>query len=190
MKGFKLFIVLFIVIFSFIAGRGVTLDEIGTEILEEIFRFHHVGVTYLGVHTYDTLLADYSQITLSKMPARFQELRKALDELDTAFLSIDQIIDYHLLRINLNYEMFNIEMTKSYDKDPLIYVRECNDGVYVIFVRSSPSTSATVDAIKKRINCIPAVLENAKKNLKDPPEILCKIAIDQLMETENLKEKV
>ena len=190
MKRFKLFIVLFIVIFSFVAGRAVTLDEIGTEILEEIFRFHPVGATYLGVHTYDTLLADYSEITLNKKLARFQELRKVLDELDTTFLSIDQIIDYHLLKINLNYEMFNIEMIKSYDKDPLIYVRECNDGVYVILVRSSPSTSAKVDAIRKRLNCIPAVLENAKKNLKDPPEILCEIAIDQLMETENLIENI
>lgn len=184
----KFIFYLFAAILSFSTGRAATLDELGSEILEEIWRFHPVDATYLGIHTHDTLLSDYSQSSLKKMLNRFKELRQKLDELDTLSLSIDELVDYHLIKINLTHEIFKIETVNSYEKDPLIYVRECIEGVYAILIRSAPSTSIKVDAIMKRLSQISAFLKNAEQNLKHPPQIVCEIGIDQLNQGEELIE--
>lgn len=182
------FILAILLLFS--QGSANTLDEIGSEILEQIWSFHPVGATYLGIHKYDTLLPDYSKNSLKKMLNRFKKLRRNLDELDTLSFPVDELVDYHLLKINLTDEIFNLEMIKSYEKNPLVYIAECINGVYAILIRSAPSTSAKINAIKKRLGQIPWFLENAKQNLKYPPQILCEIGIDQLDGGEDLMEDI
>jgi hypothetical protein len=174
----------------FSSGQAKTVESIGKEILNEIWRFHPVGATYQGVHTYDTLLADYSENSRKKIYQRFNELKTQLDELDTLSFSIDELIDYHLLHINLLQELEPLEVTKAYEKNPLIYVNECIDGIYTLIIRSSPSTRVRVYAIKKRLGQIRSFLENATKNLEKPPWILCEIGIDQLHEAETLVEEI
>jgi hypothetical protein len=173
-----------------LSGQAQSVESIGKEILDEIWYFHPVGATYLGVHRYDTLLADYSENSLKKTCQRFNELKTQLDELDTLSLSIDELIDYHLLHITLRQELEPLEITKAYEKNPLIYVNECIDGFYTLIIRSSPSTSVRVYAIKKRLSQIRSFLETATKNLKKPPWIFCEIGIDQLHEAETLIEEI
>ncbi len=168
----------------FSVGWSITINEIGNEILEEIWYFHPVGATYLGIHKYDTLLPDYSQNTLNKMLSRFNELEKILNSIDTLTLSPDELIDYYLLKIDLFDEIFTMQMRKSYEKDPFVYVTACVYGVYTIMIRSSPSTHIKIDAVKKRLKQVPDFLENATKNLRHPSQILCEIAIEQLTEGE------
>jgi hypothetical protein len=183
-------VILLCVLFPSGWGWAKSVELIGREILDEIWRFHPVGATNQGVHTYDTLLADYSENSLKRAVRRFSELKTQLDGLDTLSLSIDELIDYHLLHINLMQELVPLEVTKAYEKNPLIYVNECIDGIYTLVIRSTPSTSVRVYAIEKRLSQIQSFLENAAKNLKKPPWIFCKIGIDQLREAETLIEEI
>ena len=99
---FKKYATLFFVVLSvFIsAAHANNLSEFGNVIIEEIWRFHPVIATYQGIHKYDTLLGDYSKNTLKKKLSRFKELKQKLDDLDTLSLSIDDLVDHHLLRID------------------------------------------------------------------------------------------
>ena len=184
------FIIFTFAILLFSLASANTLDEIGSEILEQIWNFHPVDATYLGIHKYDTLLPDYSKNSLKKMLSRFKKLRQNLDELDTLSFSVDELVDYHLLKIDLADEIFDLEIMKSYRKNPLIYVTGCINSIYAILIRSAPSTSAKINAIKKRLGQISGFLKNAKQNLKHPPQILCEIGIDQLDEGEELIEDI
>jgi uncharacterized protein (DUF885 family) len=175
-------------VLAFSTGTAATLNELGKEILEETWQFHPVSATYLGVHDYDRLLADYSQNSLSENLNRFKRLKQKLDELDTLSFSVDELIDYHLLGIMLDQEIFAMERAKSYTRNPLTYVRECIDGVYAILVRSAPSEAARAEAMRERLTQVPAFLEDAKRNLENPPEILCEIGVDQLDEGVSLIE--
>ena len=163
-----------------------TLDEMGSEILEEIWRFHPVGATYLGIHQYDTLLPDYSQNRLNEMSKRLTELDRMLHEIDTLALSPDDVIDYHLLKINIHDELFTLEETRIYEKNPLVYVSACINGVYMVMIRQAPSMHVKIGAVNKRLKQIPDFLDNATKNLNHPPQILCEIGIEQLAEGEKL----
>jgi len=184
------FIIFPFAILLFSLASANTLDEIGSEILEQIWNFHPVDATYLGIHKYDTLLPEYSKNSLKKMLSRFKKLRQNVDELDTLSFSVDELVDYHLLKIDLADEIFDLEIMKSYGKNPLIYVTGCIHSMYAILIRSAPSTGAKINAIKKRLDQIPGFLKNAKQNLKHPPQILCEIGIDQLDEGEELIEDI
>jgi uncharacterized protein (DUF885 family) len=113
-----------------------------------------------------------------------------LDSIDPELLSIDDRIDYRLLKIHLEHQSFNLKTLHSYEKDPLIYVSECIDGIYVIMIRSSPSTESRIQAIRARLRLVPSFLEVAKKNLKHPPRIFCEVGIEQLEEAEDLIDDV
>jgi hypothetical protein len=190
MKKYKNINFLLLTTLIFSTAYSVSLDEIGKEILGEIWRFHPVSATYSGIHKYDNLLPDYSKKSLRIMANRYKDLKEKMEQIDTLALSVDELVDYHLLKIDLTDEIFKIEMIKAYEKDPLTYINECIDGIYSILIRSAPSSKTKIYAIRERLRRIPGFLENAKQNLNKPPQILCKIGIEQLDEAERLFDDV
>ncbi|MEO0226367.1 MAG: DUF885 domain-containing protein, partial [candidate division WOR-3 bacterium] len=161
---------------------GDDFNQLGSEIIEYLWRFHPVDATYKGIHKYDTLLTDFRPEVLR---ARFKDIKifeQRLDRIDTLSLSVDEYIDYALLRIMLKNEIFTGESLMIYRKNPLIYVNEAIYGIYNILIRSSPSVQLKMEAIRARLTKIPDLFDQARKNLVEPPPILCKIAIEQLRE--------
>jgi uncharacterized protein (DUF885 family) len=178
--------IFFLLTFLITPGWTLTFDEIGDMVLEEIWRFHPVSATYVGIHQYDTLLPDYSQDRIEQMLRRYKELDQMLMEIDTLTLTQDQLIDYHLLRVNIADEVFTIEKVRAYEKDPLIYVSACVNGVYSIMLRSAPSVHQKIKAVKQRLSQVRDFLDTAANNLTRPSHVLCEIGIEQLVEGEQL----
>lgn len=159
---------------------SLSLEQIGDEYLEELWRFHPVSATNQGVHMYDTLLADYSKNALKDMKKRLTELEQELSAVDTTPLSTDDIVDYYLLKASIADELFSIEIIREYAKNPLIYSTECIYGVYTILLNPSRSSHDRIYAIWRRLEQIPDYLERAVKNLDHPAQFFCEIAIGQL----------
>jgi hypothetical protein len=166
-----------------------SFDEFSRTVLEEEWRFHPVSATFLGIHSYDSLLGDYSQSALEKRCDRIRSFIAQMEGIDTTAFSTDDRIDYTLLKISLSQQLFFIEEIQSYRSDPVRYVDECISGIYYIILRSPPEFSRA-RAIRGRLRSIPPFLENAKKNLVSPPEIFCSIAIEKLSEGERLIEDI
>jgi len=166
------------------------LEPLATEIMEEIWSFHPIGSTNLGIHKYDSRMPDYSRKELNFRLNRFKTLREKLDELDTLVLSIDERVDYHLLRASLCDEIFDLEKSKIYDNDPLLYSQACINGVYTIMIRHAESVRGKMVAVTARLDQIPKFLEVARQNLKKPSYVLCDAAINQLTEGEKFIEEI
>jgi uncharacterized protein (DUF885 family) len=171
-------------------GSPSNLEPLATEILEEIWSFHPIGATNLGVHKYDKNMPDYSQKALNRKLNRFITLRENLEKLDTLTLSVDESVDYYLLRASLNDEIFDLERSKMYENDPLLYSQACINGVYTIMIRYAESVQAKMAAVTSRLSQIPEFLEVARENLRKPSYILCDAAVDQLTEGERFIEEM
>jgi hypothetical protein len=78
MKIYKYFLIIIAVILTSSMAFSMTLEQIGDEYLEELWRFHPVSATYKGVHVYDTLLADYSKNALKAVKKHLGELDQEL----------------------------------------------------------------------------------------------------------------
>ncbi len=181
-------IILFFCLIS--AGVSSDLEPLATEILEEIWSFHPIGATNLGIHKYDSHMPDYSRRALNFRLNKFRILREKLEELDTLVLSVEERVDYHLLKASLHDEIFDLEKSKIYDNDPLVYSQACINGVYTIMIRHAESVGAKMAAITSRLDQIPKFLEVARENLKKPSYVLCDAAINQLTEGENFIEEI
>ena len=162
------------------------LNSVADEIMQAIWQFHPVDASYFGIEEYDTLLADYSKKALSNMVTQCHALNKKLAQIDTSLLSVDEQIDLQLLKIHVARELFALERTKEYEQNPLLYGQECVYGFYTLLRRRI--SSATIDAIKKRLDRMPDFLNTAMDNLRYPPSILCDITIEQLSEGGKLIE--
>lgn len=169
---------------------ALDLDSLATEIMEELWSFHPIAATHLGIHKFDTQMPDYSKSALNKKLKCFKRLKTRLDDIDTLALSPDDLVDYHLLRLYLNDEIFDIETGRVYEQNPLLYVQSCINSVYTIMMRYAPSVEVRMDAVRVRLNQVPSFLETARQNLKNPSHILCDVAIKQLNEGEKFIEGI
>ena len=163
---------------------------LSNDILQEIWSFHPVTATHLGIHKYDGQMPDYSEKSLGQRLERFRRLSKQLDDIDTTALSEDDVVDHYLLRALLNDEIYDLQSGIVYKKNPLLYVQSCINGVYTIMTRHAPSPEMRMRVVTARLKQIPAFLETAQENVTDPPIILCEVGVDQLNEGEKFIEAV
>ncbi len=188
MRTTILLVVFLCVVMSEARAASTPFDEIADTILHTIWQFHPVDASYLGLTEYDTLLPDYSKKSLRIMTTRCHELNTRLSKIDTTHLSRDDKIDLQLLKIYINKELFVLEQTHAYEHDPLVYVQECVYGVYTLM--RPPPSAERISALKKRLDQIPDVLNEAMVNLKHPAHILCRMSIAQLSEGQTLIDDV
>jgi len=172
------------------AGWAVDLRGLSNEILEEIWSFHPVTATHLGIHKYDNQMPDYSQKSLDQRLNRFGQLRCQLAQIDTLALSIDELVDYYLLRSFLDDEIYDLEKRSIYEQNPLLYVQTCINCVYTLMIRYATSPQERMEAVIARLKKVPAFLEVARQNIEHPSSILCDVGISQLNEGEKLIEMI
>lgn len=174
----------------FSVAWAAEFEELATVIMEEIWSFHPIAATHLGIHKYDTRMPDYSRRMRSEKLEKFQQFLASLDALDTTDLSVDERVDLHLLRASLYDEISDIEENNTYEKDPLLYSQSCINGIYTIMIRYHKSIQDMITAVTLRLEQIPPFLETARQNLKKPSYILCDAAINQLTEGERFIEEM
>jgi hypothetical protein len=180
MKTNRLMLIIIINILAHANVFGSNLEQLGDRYLETVWRFHPVSATSKGVHTYDTLLADYSKKALKTMKKDLESFTRELDMVDTSVLAIDDIVDYHLIRASIEDELFDLNVIKAYEKNPLVYSNECIYGVYTILLNPAQGPQKRMQAIWQRIEQIPDYLDNAIENLDHPAQFFCDLAVEQL----------
>jgi len=189
MKRFRIAaVIVFVGLGSF--ARASDFDILANEILEEIWSFHPIAATHLGIHEYDTRMPDYSAKELHRRSRRFEQLLERLSEVDTTSLSTEERVDYSLLKASLYDEIFDLQTGRVYEKNPLLYVQSCVNGVYTIMIRHASSSQSKVAAIVARLNQVSSFLANGRENLKRPAAVLCDVGINQLAEGERFIEEV
>jgi len=171
-------------------GWAVDLHSLSNEILEEIWNFHPITATHLGIHKYDNQMPDYSENSLDLRLKRFRQLRDQLTLIDTVTLSNDELVDYYLLRSYLNDEIYDLEKRSIYEQNPLLYVQTCINCVYTLMIRYATSPQERMQAVIARLKRVPAFLELARQNLKNPSSVLCDVGISQMNEGEKFIEMI
>jgi len=182
---------MFALVFCLVAtGWATDLEGLASDILEEIWRFHPVTATHLGIHEYDNQMPDYSQKSLDLRLSRFRQLRDELIQIDTVALQVDELVDYYLLRAFLDDEIYDLEKRSVYVQNPLLYVQTCINCVYTLMIRYATTPQARMQAVIARLKKVPAFLEVARQNIKHPSSVLCDVGISQLNEGEKFIEMI
>src|SRR5881275_316842 len=136
--------------------------------------------TELGDHRFDDKLTDYFAETRAQELARAKQTRQQLE----AFNELSQLtganrVDIRLLRDNVDNEIFDIEELREWEWNPLVYNQSLANSIYLLVARDFAPAEQRIPNLRKRLEGIPAVIAQAKADLKHSPKIYTETAIEQ-----------
>lgn len=134
----------------------------------------------LGVHLYDHQLEDYSAGGRKRLIARLQQFAKRVEAIKPATLNMQTQGDRELVLNNIRSQLLTLQKIRPWQKDPDYYSSGITYAAFVIMERPFASVDDRLRSFITREKLMPAVFEEARKNLKNPPKIYTEIAIEQL----------
>ncbi|MEN3038431.1 MAG: DUF885 domain-containing protein [Candidatus Kryptonium sp.] len=176
-------ILTFAMLLIFLSCARKSEDERFTELvnkfMDEYFKYHPVSATWIGYHKYDHLLDDFSEKNLKEKLEWLKTYKKKFSEFDLNKLSLDNSIDCRILIEEIDERIFNLEELREHEWNPLIYNSVIGDGLmYLVTQDFAPAQERLKNAIE-RAKQIPNFIEQAKRNLKNAPQIHIETAIRQ-----------
>ena len=88
--------------------------------------------------------------------------------------------DREILLNNIKSELLTLEVIRAWEKDPDKYSSGITNSAFVIMERPYASADTRLRALVEREKLMPQALEEARKNLKNPPQIFTEIALEQI----------
>jgi uncharacterized protein (DUF885 family) len=133
---------------------------------EAEFRFHPTEATQAGFHEYDSKLEDYSR---AGVEAEIASLKSFLPQTQ------DELIVSHI-----RAGLLDLETRRTWEINPDRYSSGLSNSAFTIMSRRYAPGAVRLRSLIARERQMPAALDAARANLKNPPGIYTEIAIEQL----------
>lgn len=113
-----------------------------------------------------------------KAASSYQAIQKRLPQIDRDSLSLEDQVDYDLLDAYLKTRIFYLIKIKDYELNPGSYISV--GSIDSLFLRPGSRADSSVRRAVRGLIRIPLLLENGKKNLKNPARIWTENALYQI----------
>ncbi len=138
------------------------------------------GATSVGVHRYDTELEDFTLAGAARQVGQLRRYLAKVEAIDPATLSEWVRGDRELLISSIRSGLLTLETTRPLERDPDAYSSGLSDAAFVLMEREFAPPDERLRLVVARELKMPAALALARKNLRNPPEIYTRIALEQL----------
>ncbi len=163
------------------AGSGdAAFKQLASDILEDTFKRTPTQATDLGIHKYDDQLEDYSAGAVKAEADAARAFKTRLQAVDSATLSLEQQLDREVLLRAMDATVLQNEQIRHWAIDPDTYPSGITNTAYVMIKRPFAPADARLKALIAREQRMPAALDEARKNLQNPPKIFTEIALEQI----------
>jgi uncharacterized protein (DUF885 family) len=152
-------------------------ERLANGYVERLLGMNPEWATTLGDHSFDHRLGDYSIAGVERQRSLHATYLDSLRALDMNRLSTTNAIDYEILCTQLESMIFQIDTLKEYEWNPLAY--NMGYAIYALVARDFAPLKDRLMSVEDRLKALPLALEQAKENLKNPPEIYTETAIQQ-----------
>jgi len=167
--------------------KDAEFEKIAKDYVEGFLASHPEYATELGDHRFDGELTDYSPGARDRKLARARQFRETIKKFDDfSQLTGANQVDVRILRDNIDSEIFELEELREFDWNPLVYNQSLANSLYLIVARDFDSPENRIPNLRKRMEAIPYVIEQAKANLQHPPRVHTETAIEQTQGAINL----
>ncbi len=146
------------------------------------FRYQPSQGTLAGYHQYDASLEDFSPAEIKSQVKVLREFEGRIAAIphDSASLSLTSRGDRAILLGTIRSWLLNLETIRMWQKDPDTYSSTAANGVFTIIERNYAPPEERMRSVIAREKQMPALLNEARINLRNPPRIYTEIAIEQL----------
>jgi len=162
-------------------GAAQTFSYLSDQYFSDVyFRFSPTAGTSAGLHQYDTQLEDYSAAGVQKQIAALHDFEKKVEAIDPTALDAPVAADRDILLNNIKSQLLTLEVIRPWEKNPDSYSTGVTNSIFTIMERPYAPVNIRFRAAIEREKKIPQALEEARKNLKNPPRIFTEIALEQI----------
>ncbi|KPK99743.1 MAG: hypothetical protein AMJ91_06560 [candidate division Zixibacteria bacterium SM23_73_3] len=164
-------------------------NKLINEILEFGWKEKPVEATFLGIHKYDDKLDKTSPKLRRLYLRKTKEYLRKLEGFSVdrkrkskkAKLSIDEQMDWRMLRDALRVEIAEEEKLRWLRRHALVYPYTALMGCYVLIMRDFAPLKGRMKSLLRRLRQVPRLMKEGQENLsrgRDIPRIWTKVAIE------------
>ena len=163
------------------SASDVAFEGVSSHYLDEMVAFSPVGATQLGDHRFDSRLDDVSAGARAANAAVAKRILDDLSKIDATKLSRPHQVDALLLRRDLQYTVWQIEVLQEWKWNPLLYTGISGSSVYGLMARDFAPAAQRVNNAAARLAELPRFLSQVREVLEPArvPKIHAETAIKQ-----------
>jgi uncharacterized protein (DUF885 family) len=160
-----------------------TFQAASDEYFDQVyFRYTPTNGTLAGFHQYDGRLEDYSAKTIEAQIRALKSFAVRIEAIHPENEKADFVTrtDREMVLSNIRSQLLTLETIRPWEKNPDNYSSACANGAFTLMERKFASPDERLRSVVAREKQMPALLNAARVNLKNPPHIFTEIAIEQL----------
>jgi len=162
-------------------GAAQTFNFLVDQYFSDVyFHFSPTLGTQAGLHQYDSQLEDYSASNIQRQMAALHAYEKKLLAIDPSALDAVPAGDYAMLVNSIRSNLLTLEVIRPWEKNPDMYSSGITASAFSIMSRRYAPADDRLRSLVSREQQMPQVLLDARKNLKNPPQIYTEIALEQI----------
>ena len=163
------------------ADRTAEWNALVDEFLEKVhFPLNPSAATAAGIHKYDGQIEDYSEAGKQTEIRTLREYEVRVRRFPVDGLRAVDAADRRILLGEIQSELLTLEKLQPMEKNPDVYSGGLTNSVYVLINRKFAPAEERLRSVIRRESKMPAILQLARQNLKNPPQVYTEIAIEQL----------
>jgi uncharacterized protein (DUF885 family) len=143
-----------------------------------------VAATQAGYHEYhgvklDEKLDDFSPPGIEATRKFYAGFRDHLAAIDQQTLSAEERADYQIIENAIDLSLLDLEQIQSYRHNPTVYVELVGNALFNPFVLEYAPLDTRFRQIIQRLSQVLALMDQAKMNLTDSPEVWNRVAREE-----------
>jgi uncharacterized protein (DUF885 family) len=167
-------------------------EKVSDEYFDQVyFRYAPSNGTMAGYHQYDGQLEDYSRKTIDAQITALKSFEKRIEAIQPDDAKADFVprSDLEIVLANVRSQLLTLETIRPWEKNADNYSSACANGAFTLMERKFAPPDERLRSVVERERQMPALLEAARVNLKNPPRVYTEIAIEQLPDIISFFEK-
>ena len=181
------FLLIVAVVFASGCSRStpaMDFDKLTEDYLYGSLALSPVSATATGYHVHngvplDELIDDYSSGGLDQQRTFYKDFQMRFASLDVSKLDKEQHVDLDMMKSNAELALLELDTIQSYKHNPTVYVELVGNALYTPYMLNYAPVEKRFGQITKRLERVPALLDQAKANLTDAPEVWNRVAQEE-----------
>jgi uncharacterized protein (DUF885 family) len=142
------------------------------------------SATSAGYHEHqgmrlDEQLDDYSTSGIQNQRKFYSDFRDRLAKIQRDTLSMEESADYEIVQHQVELALLEIDRIQSYRHNPTVYVELVGNSLFTPFVLEYAPIEMRYRHIIQRLSKVPALMQQARMNLVDAPEVWNRVAREE-----------
>jgi uncharacterized protein (DUF885 family) len=161
-----------------VATSPAAMRAIAQEFYDWRDREDPVNSSDQGKHEFDSRLSDHSAAAVAARAAHVTKLLERVRAIDVSKWNRDDIVDWLLFRSQLERIHFGDRVLQSESTNPQGVVGEASNAIFSLLKKDYDTPHKRVLAATARLRAVPAMIEQAKRNLTAPVGLYARLAAE------------